>query len=205
MEPAQLVDQEESIFVMSSSHANTEHCNTSLFEQKLLKPVQVQCQAAADKPLTMSQLAFDDDLSVIKQPSKVSFDEDPPQAQTQRETVLITPNDQVYELVDEEYLEIKRNKSRVEMFEDRLSVDDLRTERESTDLQMQLTSLEVPSATKAPKQLTEYQPSPIKPRNLRSQFQPQNSIKNILPQFSIKTIEDIVRIKKPQKSSQLIG
>ena len=119
--------------------------------------------------------------------------------------MLKTPDDQVFEQVDEEYLEIKRNKSRVEMFEDRLSVDDLRTERESTDLQMQLTSLEVPSATKAPKQLTEYQPSPIKPRNLRSQFQPQNSIKNILPQFSIKTIEDIVRIKKSQKSSQLIG
>ena len=109
--------------------------------------------------------------------------------------------------MDEEYLEIKRNKSRVEMFEDRLSVDDLRTERESTDLQMQLTSLEVPSATKVTKhhQPSEYQPSPLKPRNLRSQFQSQNSIKHILPQITIKTIEDIVRIKKPQKSSQLIG
>ena len=50
--------------------------------------------------------------------------------------MLKKPDAQEYELVDEEYLEIKRNKSRVEMFEDRISVDDLRTERESTDLQM---------------------------------------------------------------------
>ena len=50
--------------------------------------------------------------------------------------MLKTHDAQVYELVDEEYLEVKRNKSRVEMFEDRLSVEDLRTERESTDLQI---------------------------------------------------------------------
>ena len=54
--------EEDSIFVMSSSQ----------------EPVRVQCQATDE-----SKLGFeDDDLSVIKQPSRVSFDEDTPQAQT---------------------------------------------------------------------------------------------------------------------------
>ena len=63
---------------MFSSRANTEHCNTSLH----LKPVKVQSQVViggVDKPLTVSELAIDDNLSVIKQPSYVSFTEDTPQ------------------------------------------------------------------------------------------------------------------------------
>ena len=97
------------------------------------------------------------------------------------------------------------------MFEDSLSMEDLKTDRESiTDLQSQITSLQIlpvsltKQVTQQP-QTTSFQPSPIKPQNLRKQFQSRNSIKHILTQFNIKTIEDIIRIKKPQKSSQLIG
>lgn len=94
------------------------------------------------------------------------------------------------------------------MFEDgSLSMDELKTDRDSTtNMDSQInTSLNVPSSGSKKQAQDPYQPSPVKPQNLRKQLQSRNSIRQILSQFSMKTIDDIVRIKKPQKSSHLIG
>ena len=98
------------------------------------KPLTVVCKSVRQCEEEENSLSFDSEnieaLSPTKQPSTVSFKYERPK----REMALKTPEvNRKNQDLSEEYLELKRQTSKVTMFEDIMSLEDLKTERESVN------------------------------------------------------------------------